>query len=328
MHTHTTQAQQNSQTSGAVHSLLRELIDYAGLFPPASLSMTQSVQNYRDYSQSEQNWILGRFILPVARLGEFEEALATLTGRPADGTRRVRLSALPGDDVMADIGRVIEFNEFNEFNEFDEFDEFDDAKSDKREARGLVESVEIKVRGAEDIERLAKSIPSSITAYFEVPLADGERCIAAVADCGRRAKIRTGGETADKFPSSESVIGFIRQCFAANVAFKATAGLHHPLRSAHRLTYEPESASGMMHGFLNVFLAAAFIRAGLSDKLATELLEEQSPQNFHFGPDAIRWREHTVTEREVAMSRQQFAVSFGSCSFTEPINDLEALQVL
>src|ERR1019366_9939661 len=100
--------------------------------------------------------------------------------------------------------------------------------------------------------RLSGLIPAKLAVYFEVPLSSCSECIAAVAGCGRRAKIRTGGETADKFPASASVIEFIRLCAAANVPFKATAGLHHPLRSVHRFTYQPESASGIMHGFLNV----------------------------------------------------------------------------
>jgi hypothetical protein len=106
---------------------------------------------------------------------------------------------------------------------------------------------------------LAGIIPTEFEAYFEFPLSGCGDFIAAVAACGRRAKIRTGGETADKFPAAESAVEFIRLCGAANVAFKATAGLHHPLRSVHRLTYQPGSPSGMMHGFLNVFLAAALL---------------------------------------------------------------------
>ena len=124
----------------------------------------------------------------------------------------------------------------------------------------------MKVANAEEVRRLSGIIPMEIATYFEIPLSGCGECIAAVADCGRRAKIRTGGETADKFPAPESVIEFMRLCAAAKVPFKATAGLHHPLRSVHRFTYQPESPSGMMHGFLNVFLAAAFLRAGMESE--------------------------------------------------------------
>ncbi len=76
MNFQTTQPVRNSDAADSAGVLLRDLIDYAGLFPPASLAMASSVANYDMYSQSEWNWILGRFIVPVARLAEFEEAFA------------------------------------------------------------------------------------------------------------------------------------------------------------------------------------------------------------------------------------------------------------
>jgi len=79
----------------AAGALLRDLIDYAGLFPPASLDMAAAVANYHSYLHSDWNWILGRFIVPATRLSEFGTAFA---GLPAstDGTRptKWRLSVL------------------------------------------------------------------------------------------------------------------------------------------------------------------------------------------------------------------------------------------
>jgi hypothetical protein len=152
--------------------------------------------------------------------------------------------------------------------------------------------------------------------------------LAVLASSGRRAKIRTGGETADKFPAAEAVLAFIKLCAAANVPFKATAGLHHPIRSVHRLTYQPDSPSGIMHGFLNVFLAAVFVRAGMATQLALELLREESAQAFHFDSEGITWRHHHIALDEIAAARQSFSISFGSCSFTEPIDDLRSLHLL
>ena len=299
-------------TSGV---LLRDLIDYAGLFPPASLAMTPAVANYDAYSRSEWNWILGRFIVPVSRLGEFEEALAGLpTATPGIGFTNWRLSVLLGSDPSADVARIREFN--------------------ARIARSgsgrmaVVESVEVKVASAEEITLLSEIIPAELVTYFEVPLSSCSNCLAAVAGCGRRAKIRTGGETADKFPVPANVIEFIRRCAAANVPFKATAGLHHPLRSVHRFTYQPESASGIMHGFVNLFLAAAFSRAGMESDLAVQLLEEQSAEAFQFDLNGVGWRQCRLSRDEIAAARRSFAVSFGSCSFTEPIDDLRSLHLL
>ncbi|MGA9415478.1 MAG: hypothetical protein WBV60_12375 [Terriglobales bacterium] len=300
---------------GTLAVLLRDLIDYAGLFPPASLAMVPSVAHYAAYSRSKWNWILGRFVVPVVRLGEFEEAFAGLPN-PASraGSAIWRLSVLPGSNVAADVVRIREFNAR--------------MASPSSAKRAVVESVEVKVASAEEIRRLSGIIAAEIVTYFEIPLSSCADCIGAMAECGRSAKIRTGGETADKFPASASVIEFIRECAAANVPFKATAGLHHPLRSVHRFTYQPESASEMMHGFLNLFLAAAFLRAGMADEVAIELLEERSPAAFHFDLNAVAWRQHRLGRDEIAAARRDFAISFGSCSFTEPIDDLRSLHLL
>jgi hypothetical protein len=299
----------------AASVLLRDLIDYAGLFPPASLGMTLSVANYEAYSRSEWNWILGRFIVPVARLGGFEEAFAGLpTPTSGTGFTNWRLSVLLGSDPVADVARIHEFN--------------GRMASSSSGRTVVVEAVEVKVGSAEEVERLSGIIPAELATYFEVPLSGCSECIVAVAGCGRRAKIRTGGETADKFPAHGSVIEFIRLCAAANVPFKATAGLHHPLRSVHRFTYRPESPSGIMHGFVNVFLAVAFLRAGMEPKLAVQLLDEQSAQAFHFDVDGLGWRQHRLSRDEIAAARRDLSISFGSCSFTEPIDDLRSLHLL
>jgi hypothetical protein len=220
-----------------------------------------------------------------------------------------------GADPAADVARIAEF----------------DARTSNSEngRSAVVESVEVKADSAAEVARIAESIPRELVAYFEIPLAGREReCIAAVAKCGCRAKIRTGGETADRFPDSARVVEFMRLCALAGVPFKATAGLHHPIRSVRRLTYQPDSPSGMMHGFLNVFLAAAFVKAGMETRLAMELLEEQSAAAMQFDCEGVEWREHRLGWQEIARARQDFAVSFGSCSFTEPIDDMRSLGLL
>jgi hypothetical protein len=310
---HTTQGSANA--ADAASTLLRDLIDYAGLFPPASLSMSRSVSNYEEYLRSQWKWNLGRFIVPVARLQEFEDAFARLpNSASSESNVKWRLSVLLGSYPLADAARIHEFN-------------LRTAKSTSFRT-AVVESIEVKVTSAREVEQISAIIPHELSAYFEIPPASMSECIPALARCGRRAKIRTGGETADKFPAAEDIVEFIRLCAANNVPFKATAGLHHPLRSVHRLTYQSDSPLGMMHGFINLFLAAAFLRAGMDDKLTVQLLEEQSPQAFHFDEDGVSWREDRLTVREIAAARQDFAISFGSCSFTEPIDDLRSLSLL
>jgi hypothetical protein len=307
--------QTSSEAVDATRVLLRNLIDYAGLFPPASLGMAAAAANYDAYLRSEHSWMLGRFILPVARLGEFEETVGRLPGTKLQEDSHWGLSVLPGGDVSADLCRIREFN-----------DRFESSHST---TRAKIESIEVKIANAGEIDRLSGLIPAELETYFEIPLTGGVGdSIVAVTGCGRRAKIRTGGETADKFPAPESVVEFIRLCAASNVAFKATAGLHHPVRSLHRLTYQADSPSGIMHGFLNVFLGAAFLRAGMVARLMLGLVNEQSAEAFRFDAGGVLWREHRLGIGDISAARREFAISFGSCSFTEPVEDLRALHVL
>jgi len=172
------------------------------------------------------------------------------------------------------------------------------------------------------IDELKATTPDEIrsiknkTAYVEVT---DLALIETIAQYGLRAKIRTGGVTPDAFPTAERVAAFIRECAAHGVAFKATAGLHHPLRSVRPLTYEPDAPRGTMHGFVNVFLAAALIEH------AEEILMETDPRAFAFDDDSASWRGHSVATDDLGRIRKEFAHSFGSCSFEEPVADLQEL---
>ena len=130
--------------------------------------------------------------------------------------------------------------------------------------------------------------------------------IPELAKHGLRAKIRMGGLTPDAIPHPDRVATFIRVCAMHAVPFKATAGLHHPIRAT-------------MHGFINVFMAAAFPHD------AERILVEQDPKAFRFEDDAAWWRDHAVTTEHLEAVRREFAISFGSCSFEEPIADLQEL---
>jgi hypothetical protein len=136
---------------------------------------------------------------------------------------------------------------------------------------------------------------------------------------GLRAKIRTGGVTTRAFPSVEHVATFIRECRQRKVPFKATAGLHHPIRCAKPITYESDAPVATMHGFVNLFIAAALPGS------ATQILREENARAFGFDDGGIWYRDLRITTDELARVRQLYAVSFGSCSFEEPIRDLQEL---
>jgi hypothetical protein len=163
-----------------------------------------------------------------------------------------------------------------------------------------------------------KIISTSRPTYCEVAIEQLDE----VKEAGSFAKLRTGGVTPEAIPSVESVASYIIACAERRLSFKATAGLHHLVRKVHRLTYEPEATSAMMHGFINVFLAAAFAWHG--ERQIQPILAETDPAAFRFNEKA-HWRELSLSSDEVTEARSSFAHSFGSCSFEEPIEDLRAL---
>lgn len=295
----------------SVRILLNEIIDYAGLFPPSQASMSEAVLNYATYRGSNYGWMLGRFVLPVARLDEFYESALEFLPRRGNASPW-RLSVLAGEDLSATI-RVI-----NEFNR-------------KHSERVVADVLEVKAATVSKIENTVAALPKAITPYFEIS-PDNRTFVDLVATLGikkLRAKIRTGGVTREEFPATRDIIRFVRTCMAANVPFKATAGLHHPIRCFKPLTYAPDAPQGTMHGFLNVLVMTGFARESFRVSLLEEIMEEEFEEVFEFTEGGISWRgSHILALGQIERVRSKGMQSFGSCSFDEPVADLQELGVL
>lgn len=289
------------------------LIDYAGLFPPAGLDMATAVRNYANYANDEYRRVLKRFIVPVVRLEEFEEAAAPHLSR---GGTRWHLSVLAGpSDIEAGVSRVADFNRRH--------------RPGRGTGRASIDVIEAKAATAAEIAELARRRPSDVAIDFEIPTAnDPSPLIGEIARAGGRAKIRTGGVTPDAIPSVAEVVRFLRACARGAVAFKATAGLHHAIRGEYKLTYAPESLTAVMHGFLNVFCAAAFVRTGIPATDAVAMMEETAVEAFQFDGAGVTWRNRRITTPAIVAARANYSLSFGSCSFHEPIDELRALHLL
>jgi hypothetical protein len=295
----------------AIAALLDGLVDYAGLFPPASEDMRPALEGYASYIASPEKNALGRFIVPLPRLKELEDAGADLFPRGRD-SEPWRLSVLVADDVRAAGADMLTFNRHH--------------SSGSRTGHVVIDVVELKASTTGEIEGQREELPSSLAAYFEIPTkGDVASLVKGLARAGSRAKIRTGGVTPEAFPPAEAIVNFISSCRHAGVPFKATAGLHHPVRGTYRLTYEPDGPTGKMYGFLNVFLAAAFVYGGERDDIALAVLQEEDPLSFSFSDDSIAWRDKRVDAGQIQASRANFAISFGSCSFREPVDEIESL---
>lgn len=287
----------------AMATLLDGLVDYAGLFPPAAVSMREAVANYAAYRAGASSALLARFVVPVTRLSEF---VAEASALPADGNAWP-LAVLAG---AADAAAL---------------DAFDAAHG----ARWRVDTIEAKAEDLDGIAALAAAYGSRRTVYVELPVrSEPSALIGAVGAAGMRAKMRTGGLTAEVFPSPMQVMAFLAACVSLGVPFKATAGLHHPLRGEYALTYAADAPRGTMYGFLNVFLAAVLLHAGHAPEIVMPMLEERDASALRVSPDALEWRGLRASVAQIAAARAQFAGSFGSCSFTEPVDDLTALSLL
>ena len=296
--------------SASLHALLTGAIDYAGLFPPAALDMREAVARYAAFRSSSDAWALGRFVLPLSRVGELAAAQPVIGGEGHPW----RLSVLLSEDPAADGARIRAFNA-------------------EHAGSALIDSAEAKVGKAsgarQSIAALVEHLPPSVRLFIECP-ANGNLSafMAPIAAANVCAKIRTGGVTENAFPDAEHVAGFLMSCAEHDVRFKATAGLHHPWRGRYPLTYDHAAPTAVMFGFLNVFVAAALARRGAAVEEIVGILQAERGTEFRFAEDGVRWKEARVTRQELLESHATFALSFGSCSFEEPVNDLRRLALL
>ncbi|HMJ08850.1 MAG TPA: hypothetical protein VK468_07585 [Pyrinomonadaceae bacterium] len=301
--------QESAPPKGSVRILLSEIIDYAGLFPPSQVSMQEAVLNFATYKNSNYGWMLGRLILPVSRLDEFLECAGDLIGRETETPWR--LSVLAGEDIYDTIKLINAFNS-------------------QHAASVVCDVLEVKANTVSKIENTVKSLPDGLTAYFEIATGENFADLAAsLALHGQRAKIRTGGVRREDFPPSSEIIRFVRTCQAANVPFKATAGLHHPLRCFRPLTYASDAPQGTMHGFLNMLMMTGFARESFRPSLLEQIMEEEFEEVFTVRENGIAWRnEHFLSNSHIERMRSNGLNSFGSCSFEEPIADLQGIGLL
>lgn len=256
---------QSTTVAPALKALLEGFIDYAGVFPPAALSLDGAVENYERYQKGEYSWMLRWFVVNSADL---EQVPASLNGRLA---------------VLGDA---------------------DEPRAATIESKGIVSAQR--------------------PAYCEVPV-NNLRALDAVQRAGCFAKLRTGGLKPEAIPVPSQVAAFITACAQRQLPFKATAGLHHPIRAAHPLSYSSDAPRAVMHGFLNVAMASVFAWHGEED--IVPILAETDPRAFSFD-DKARWRKKWVDVDDIQQARQEFIHSAGSCSFDEPVQELIELGLI
>lgn len=288
--------------------LLQGAIDYAGIFPPARLSMVEAVSEYAALTRGEDRWIVSRFACSTSRLDELRQALAK--GMFEGPVAVTAIGTASTDQETWEAALVHDAEAMNRFQ-------------DRMGGKAEIEAFEIRAPGHADLDERIRDLRGFADAevYVELPLGEGlEDSLALLAETEwLGAKVRTGGLEAAAFPDAWNLAGFVRQCIDLELPFKMTAGLHHAL------PHPDESIGATMHGFVNVLGGTALaIAEDLSQRELERLFLDADRASWTFSDDGLSWRGRRAGLAEIDEARSLF-VAFGSCSVKEPLEGLAAL---
>lgn len=302
--------------AASLQALLDQSIDYAGMFPPSRLALEPALENQAEYVRSPDAWMLGSFVLSVEQFDAAKQLLSRF-----DPLHPLRVAALgPRADNALAFGQALEKTDAA-------------IRSLSRHNVDLVSISHLEMFLPRDVDRDSLkevgSILGNLPVFWEAPPERAEQTIALIAehnsdtDLARFGyKSRTGGVTADAFPTSMQIASALVAPATHQVPIKFTAGLHHPLRQFRN------EVKTKMHGFLNVLGAAVLAAEHRWDVQQTaSMLEDENPGSFSFTDDFFAWRQWKI-DIERLQYRRRFVRSFGSCSFDEPREDLRTLGVL
>jgi len=298
--------------AASLRALLERAIDYAGLFPPADLALEPALRNHAEYVRVADSWMLGTFILPVAQF-----APAQAISPPFEAEYPLRVSAL--GSKTSDVGSFLSALESTRAA----IDSFSEALSIHQLEMCLPPKVDGELM--EKIRSVLRGVKLKV--FWESGADQAERMIRLLSELNQSEldfgfKLRTGGVTAEAFPSSVQIARALVAATQHGVSIKFTAGLHHPLRQFHA------SVETKMHGFLNVFGAGVLaLEHGWGEEQIVPVLDEEEAGSFRFAGDTFSWRDWQVPSTKIEAHRR-FITSFGSCSFDEPREDLQALALL
>jgi hypothetical protein len=302
--------------SASLRALLDQAIDYAGMFPPCALALEPALRNQASYVRSSEAWMLNGFVLPVEQFDAARQFLLEF-----DPLHLLRVAALGPKTTKADAF-------------LDGLADADSAiRSFSRLDVDLVSVSHLEMLLPQDVDagslKQARSMVGDLLVFLEAPSERAEQTIALLTGHNSDEdvttfgyKLRTGGVTADAFPTSAQIAHALVAAATHQLPIKFTAGLHHPIRQFR------DEVKTKMHGFLNVLGAAVLAAEHRWDaKQTAAMLEDENPRSFSFTDDFFTWRDWKIDAERLKYWRR-FVRSFGSCSFDEPRDDLRALGFL
>jgi hypothetical protein len=302
--------------SASLRALLNRAIDYAGMFPPCALALEPALRNQSSYVRSPEAWMLNGFVLPVEQFDAARKLLSEF-----DSHHPLRVAALGPKTTNADafldgLGKAET-----------------GIRSFSRYETDLVSISHLEIFLPDGVDsaslKKARTIVGDLPVFWEAPPERAEQTISLIAGHNSDEdtatfgyKLRTGGVTADAFPTSAQIAHALVTAATRHLPIKFTAGLHHPIRQFR------DEVKTKMHGFLNVLGAAVLAAQHQWDTdQAVTMLEDEDPRSFSFADDFFAWRDWKI-DTERLQNRRKFVRSFGSCSFDEPCEDLRALKLL
>jgi len=265
------------------------LLDDAAVFPPGNLPLAEAVAAHHNHRRSAYADLVGPLVLPAAALG----GLAPLLDA---GTAPLALSVtLPGEPaaVAPAVAAATALDTV------------------------ILAAVETPLTTGAQIGELLgvldAALPDGVTGYVEVPRDErGVAVLDTLAGSPHRAKFRTGGLVPQAHPSEAELAGLLTGAVTRGLTFKCTAGLHHAVRHT--------DGELEQHGFLNVLLATeAALRGAPAEELAALLAQRDGA--------AVAGQVAGLGDERLAAARASF-ISFGTCSVTDPRDDLIRLGLL
>ncbi|MDJ0791228.1 MAG: hypothetical protein QNJ71_04975 [Acidimicrobiia bacterium] len=288
------------------------LVDYGGVFPPASLTMSEALEEYLTVRRSDVKWIVGRFLTRASQLEELAAAATSLLGTREE---------VVGVGVVFDMSPGAAAALCGDFaNEMDPAMTIVsvEAKTPRSDPEAIAQVVEA-----------AGSLDSDVAMFIEVvpgePSAGQVDAIGANLRARGRsggAKLRCGGLRADDFPTVDEVTDFIWEATNEQVPFKAAACLHEPIR--HR----DDRLDVWQHGFLNLLLASVAANEGAPKDTVRSIVAEADAEAFSVTATEARWRDFTATGTAIRRSRRDGFIALGSCDIAEPIEALRHRDLL
>lgn len=310
----------------SLENFMEHLIDYAGLFPPAGLSLKEAFCNYLKYSKGLHREFLNKFICPANLLPELS---ILMDENVSDSKIDLSVILSGGKDEKSFLNSVeMDFQALSKFLR----ENTSKVTADTFECRlpqDLSDSLKIGRLISSSHKICSASGVDRCFLFFELTSPDNRNSsLNMLTDILKDYsnfgfKLRTGGTEASAFPDSSLIAYSISECHKHKIKMKFTAGLHHPVRRFD------DSVLTKMHGFINVFTAGILAYNNVINPNEIEnIISDEDQASFIFKTDYLQWNSHKVSNEQIKSARENFVISYGSCSFTEPIDDLKTLGLI